>query len=149
MQYHPDADWLEANGYSTDLVKCVHIPEAADLPTPRNINEQPWVVLHELAHAYHDRVLGFDDPEIKEAYKQAVKDGQYESVLHISGRMQRHYGLTDHKEYFAEASEAFFGTNDFYPFVRAELKQHDPKLYELLEEVWDTKRDRDTQATRD
>jgi len=149
MQYHPDADWLEANGYSTDLVKCVHIPEAADLPTPRNINEQPWVVLHELAHAYHDRVLGFDDPEIKEAYKRAVKDGQYESVLHISGRIKRHYGLTDHKEYFAEASEAFFGTNDFYPFVRAELKQDDPKLYELLEEVWDTKRDRDTQATRD
>ena len=25
-------------------------------------------------------------------------------------------------EYFAEASEAFFGTNDFYPFVRAELR---------------------------
>ena len=64
MQYHPSADWLKANGYSTDLVKCVHIPEAADLPTPRNITEQPWVILHELAHAYHDQVLGFEEPRI-------------------------------------------------------------------------------------
>ena len=29
-------------------------------------------------------------------------------------------------EYFAEASEAYFGTNDFFPFVRIELRRHDP-----------------------
>ena len=29
--------------------KCVHIPRAADLATRRNIREQPWVILHELA----------------------------------------------------------------------------------------------------
>jgi hypothetical protein len=39
-------------------------------------------------------------------------------------------------EYFAEATEAFFGTNDFYPFVRAELLQHDPELFKLLETLW-------------
>ena len=27
MQYHPSADWLEANGYATNLARCVHIPE--------------------------------------------------------------------------------------------------------------------------
>ncbi|KPL06474.1 metallopeptidase, partial [candidate division BRC1 bacterium SM23_51] len=70
------------------------------------------------------------------AYRQAVQEGRYASVLHISGKTKRHYALRDHKEYFAEATEAFFGTNDFYPFVRAELKQHDPGLYKLLEEVW-------------
>ncbi len=62
MQYHPNAGWLKANGYSPDLAKCVHLPRAADLATKRNINEQPWVILHELAHAYHDQVLGFDEP---------------------------------------------------------------------------------------
>src|SRR4051794_24943114 len=31
MQYHPSAGWLKANGYSTDLEKCVHLPRAADL----------------------------------------------------------------------------------------------------------------------
>ena len=40
------------------------------------------------------------------------------------------------KEYFAEASEAYFGTNDFYPFVRAELKKHDPEMFRLLEKLW-------------
>ncbi len=29
MQYHPDAGWLKANGYSPDLEKCVHLPRAA------------------------------------------------------------------------------------------------------------------------
>ena len=28
--------------------------------------------------------------------------------------------------YYAETSEAFFGTNDFYPYVRSELRRHDP-----------------------
>jgi hypothetical protein len=144
MQYHPSEDWLRDHGYDPKMAKVVHIPNARGFVGHQSSNDQPWVVLHELAHAYHDRVLGFDDPEIKEAYKQAVKDGRYESVLHISGRMNRHYALTDHKEYFAEASEAFFGTNDFYPFVRAELKQHDPKLYALLEKVLDRQRDRQT-----
>jgi len=26
--------------------------------------------------------------------------------------------------------------NDFCPFLRAELKQHDPVLVDLLEEIW-------------
>jgi hypothetical protein len=69
MQYHPDADWLQENGYATNLVKCVHIPEAKDLLNSRSINEQPWVILHELSHAYHNQVLGFEDPRIMKAYE--------------------------------------------------------------------------------
>jgi hypothetical protein len=45
-------------------------------------------------------------------------------------------GMNDQQEYFAEATESYFGTNDFYPFVRAELKQHDPAVYQLIERVW-------------
>jgi hypothetical protein len=44
--------------------------------------------------------------------------------------------MTDPKEYFAEATEAYFGVNDFYPFVRAELHEHDPGMYQLLEKIW-------------
>ena len=36
----------------------------------------------------------------------------------------------------AEGTEAYFYRNDFYPFVRAELKEHDPTLHDLLVEVW-------------
>jgi hypothetical protein len=32
--------------------------------------------------------------------------------------------------------EAYFGVNDFYPFVRAELKEHDPAGFALMETVW-------------
>jgi hypothetical protein len=138
MQYHPSAKWLKGHGHDPAMAKAVHIPNARNFLKMWRRNKQPSVVLHELAHAYHDRVLGFDDPKIRAAYDRAVKAGCYESVLHIYGKMTRHYALTDHKEYFAESTEAFFGTNDFYPFVRAELKQHDPGMYELLEEVWGT-----------
>ena len=34
------------------------------------------------------------------------------------------------------ATEAFFGQNDFYPFVKAELREHDPEITRVLTEVW-------------
>lgn len=136
MQYHPDADWLKENGYSTNLAKCVHFPRAAELPTPRNINQQPWVVLHELAHAYHDQVLGFDDPRIMLAYERYKKSGHGDATLLFDGTRVRHYALTDHKEFFAEMTEAYFGENDFFPFNRAELMTAEPQIYELLQAVW-------------
>jgi Carbohydrate esterase, sialic acid-specific acetylesterase/Sulfatase len=138
MQYHPDAGWLKANGYSADLEKCVHLPRAADLPTKRNINEQPWVILHELAHAYHDQVLGFDEPRIKEAYEKFKKSGHGEKALLYNGNRVRHYALTDHKEFFAEMTEAYFGVNDFFPFNRAELKEAEPEIFELLKNIWES-----------
>ena len=44
--------------------------------------------------------------------------------------------MSNISEYFAESTEAYFGVNDFYPFVRAELKEHDPAMFSLLEMVW-------------
>jgi len=46
------------------------------------------------------------------------------------------YGLTDPKEFFAEMTEAFFGSNDFQPFNRAELRTTEPAICDLLESVW-------------
>jgi hypothetical protein len=138
MQYHPSAGWLKANGYSTDLAKCVHIPRAADLPTKRYINEQPWAILHELAHAYHDQVLGFDDPRIKEVYEHYKKSGHGDKVLLYDGRHVKHYALTDHKEFFAEMTESYFGVNDFFPFNRAELKEAEPEIFDLLKQIWES-----------
>ncbi len=138
MQYHPNPEWLIENGYSRDLAKCVHIPRAADLPTKRNINEQPWVILHELAHAYHDQVLGFDDPRILEAYEKYKKGGHGEKTLLFDGSRVRHYALTNHKEFFAEMTEAYFGENDFFPFNRGELKESEPEIYDLMVRIWET-----------
>ena len=133
-EYHPGADWLRENGYNPEKAKGVEIGNAGRFIEWSK--GQPWMIFHELAHAYHDRVLGFDDERIPSAYKAAVESKKYDDVLHANGRTERAYALTDVTEYFAEASEAFFGVNDFYPFVRAELKRHDPKLEALLGEVW-------------
>lgn len=137
-QYHPSADWLKGNGYSPALGKCVHIPVAADFASVSHQRTQPWSVLHELAHAYHDRVLGFDEPRIKEAYEKYKKSGRGDNVLRHNGARGRHYALTNHKEFFAEMTEAYFGVNDFFPFNRAELKETEPEILTLLADIWET-----------
>lgn len=134
-QYHPNRRWLEDDGYLTEKAKCVEISHARRfLRTTKT--SQPFVVLHELAHAYHDQELGFDQAEVIAAYESAKERGDYEEVLHINGREVRHYALTNHKEYFAEATEAYFGTNDYFPFVRGELRRHDPDMHALIGKLW-------------
>ena len=137
MQYHPSASWLRDNGYSPDLARCVHLPRAADVATARNIREQPWVILHELTHAYHDQFLSFNDARIMQAYENYKKSGRGETALLYSGARVKHYGLTNHKEFFAEMTEAYFGANDFFPFNRAELKESEPEIHAMLREIWE------------
>ena len=137
-QYHPSAGWLKANGYAPELVKCVHIPVAADFASVNHQRVQPWSVLHELAHAYHDQVLGFDHAEIQAAWARFRDSGKYESVLHINGKKTKHYGLTNPMEFFAEMTESYFGHNDFFPFNRAELQREEPEIFELLTKIWGT-----------
>ena len=138
-QYHPSRQWLIDNGYLPEKANAVELSSAKGfLRSSRGY--QPFVMLHELAHAYHDLHLDFNHKGIRKCYDKAMEAGIYDEVLHINGRTLRAYATTDHKEYFAEATEAFFGTNDHYPFVRAELKLHDPALYDVLREVWGVKK---------
>lgn len=138
-QYHPSRDWLVGNGHDPRLEKKVHIPQARDILSREQMLKHPAVILHELAHAYHDQVLGFDHPEIVAAFARAQIAGNYQVVLDHKGGKVRHYALSNHKEYLAEGTEAYFYRNDFYPFVRAELKEHDPTLHDLLDKIWEGK----------
>ena len=133
-EYHPSREFLLAHGYNPDKAKCLEIGNAQKF-VDWSV-DQPAMILHELAHAYHDQVLDFDQPAIKAAYAAAVQSGSYDHVLRFSGKTERHYGLTDHKEYFAEATEAYFSTNDFFPFVRAELHRLDPRIEAILSDLW-------------
>jgi hypothetical protein len=136
-QYHPGAGWLKDNGYSEVLAKAVHIPAAAEFASVEHQRVQPWSVLHELAHAYHDQVLGFDNAEVRAAWERFRDGGKYRSTLHIGGKKVPHYGLTNPMEFFAEMTEAYFGHNDFFPFNRAELQREEPAVFELLRSVWE------------
>jgi hypothetical protein len=133
-EYHPSREWLTMNGYNPDKARAVEIGNAA-----RFLEwslDQPWMVLHELAHAYHDQVLGYEHTEIRSAFQHAKDSGAYESVLRAGGKMERAYALNNDQEYFAELSEAFFGVNDFYPFVRTELARHDAEGHRMIAKVW-------------
>ncbi|MFK7911411.1 MAG: metallopeptidase [Akkermansiaceae bacterium] len=136
MQYHPGGKWLAERGYDARLVKKVHITQATNLLKRDQLLKHPAVILHELAHGYHDQILGFEEPRVMEAYNKAMKAKLYDEVLLFNGRKVRAYAATNHKEYFAEGVESYFYRNDFYPFVRAELKIHDPFLHDVMEQIW-------------
>jgi hypothetical protein len=135
-QYHPSADWLKDHGYSQSLARCIHIPDAEYFAAEQFQREQPWGVMHELAHAYHDQVLGFEHESIHAAWQKFRMQPRYQSVLHMNGKLRPHYALTDPKEFFAEMTEAYFGMNDFFPFNAAELQREDAETFALLAEIW-------------
>jgi hypothetical protein len=138
-EYHPNRDWLVANHRPLPMAKGIEFTNVRIFET--ETKRMPNFVLHELAHAYHDRVLGFDHAGIKAAYEHAKASKSYDAVerWHGDGRpntTERAYAMTDPQEYFAETTEAFFGCNDFFPFTRDELRQHDPETCKLIERLW-------------
>src|ERR1039457_4949108 len=107
MCYHESRDWLSTHGVNPDKTGAVELanPEAFLTWT----HDQSWMVLHELAHGYHQRFLGHDHAGIRRCFEQAKAGKTYESVLRINGKRDRHYPLNNEKEYFAKSTEAFFG----------------------------------------
>jgi dipeptidyl-peptidase-4 len=142
-EYHPDAEWLKENGRNPAMAKGVEVTDTRHFE--REMKRMPNFMLHELAHSYHDRVLGFEQPDIIAAYEHAKAAKLYNRVERSWGdgrpnTFERAYAMTDHKEYFAENTEAFFSRNDFFPFTRGELKKHDLQMFKVLERVWGTTR---------
>ena len=140
-EYHPGAGWLREHGRDPAMVKGIEFTDVRNFEA--ETRRMPNFTLHELAHAYHDRVLarGFDNPEIKAAYERVKASKTYDKVERWFGNgrsntFERAYAMTNPMEYFAETTEAFFSRNDFFPFNRAELKRHDPGMEQLLARLW-------------
>jgi hypothetical protein len=136
-EYHPNRQWLCDHGRDPAMAKAVEFTNTHLFE--KETCRMPFFTFHELAHAYHDQTLGFDNAEIRAAYEAAKKSGRYDKVKRWTGEKtteERAYAMTNAREYFAESSEAYFGRNDFYPFTRTELKEHDPRMYDLLERLW-------------
>jgi len=135
--YHSSKAWLTSNGYPAEMEKSVEIKNIRNFIDWQS--DQPFMVLHELAHAYQDLYLTKMQNKIDLAYQNAVRSGKYESVPYIRGGKQRHYALNNNTEYFAELTEAYFGKNDYYPFNRKDLAEFDPEGYKMIREAWDEK----------
>ncbi|MGB0743201.1 MAG: hypothetical protein ACPGSB_01630 [Opitutales bacterium] len=136
--YHPGKDWLVERGYDPALTRAVQITNARTLIREAKNPNHGSVMLHELAHAYHDQVLGFDQPEILAAYQQFCDSRKFDRTASTYGRQKPHYGLTDHKEYFAEMTETFFTGNNYYPFTHYQLYHEHRPSYKLMQNIWGT-----------
>lgn len=134
--HHPSKDWLSASGYNPEKAGDVEIGNARHF-VEWSLKTQPWMVMHELAHAYHHATREANGPRIAAAFRAAMKAGLYDSVAHVDGRPPRKaYAANNPQEYFAELTEAYFGRNDFEPFDREGLRKHDPGGHDLMRQVW-------------
>ncbi|MHC4177552.1 MAG: hypothetical protein ACYSWU_08600, partial [Planctomycetota bacterium] len=105
--YHDDKKALQQKGLNPDKYRAVGIGNTDCFRRWQDL--QPSVVLHHLACAYIDRVVGMDNKEVAGALEKAVKGGKYNRVLRFDGKHVRHPALLNVKEYFAEMSESYYG----------------------------------------
>ena len=103
MWHHESYEWWSDNGVKPDKPRGVELSNTENFLTWTK--DQPWMVMHELAHGYHTRVLGGGHPGIKHFYETAKPSKNYDSVLEGVKR-ERHYPINNEKEYFAGVSEA-------------------------------------------
>jgi hypothetical protein len=127
--------WIKLRGLNPEKLGCIEICSSTRFL--QGAIRRPWMLMHELAHAWHFKVLGENHAGVLQAYADAMDKKLYDSVEYVEGtKKRRAYAAKNHIEYFAELTEAWFGKNDYFPFTRAQLEQHDPEGYKLMKEVW-------------
>jgi hypothetical protein len=85
------------------------------------------VLLHEMVHAVHHKILGFDNAQIQAAYQQALERGKLE---------RGSYAATNAAEFFAEMSCAYLDKLQYFPRDQVELRKHDPATFQLMVALW-------------
>ena len=85
------------------------------------------VLYHELGHLVQGWVLSSADYiEVRVLYQAALDGGQY----------GRAYAMRNANEYFAEGTMAYFDGDPSTHLARSWLRQNDPELFALLEQVY-------------
>ena len=139
LSYHPGRGWLIGRGYQVpkDPRSMMSLSVKSHY---RDSYRHPFVIFHEMAHGYDFYFIGkgrgYGNKECEANYQRMMKTKTYEKIKIWNGHIGSHYARSNRMEYFAESSEAYFAVNDIYPFVRAELREHDPKMARLIERYW-------------
>ena len=146
--YHNSKEWLASQGYMTEKWHCVELCNYVHYVSWSDQN-QPYMVLHELCHLYHDQALsgGFENPDVKAAYNHAKNEGMYRNTPYRLDSKTVYnidvaYAMNDQQEYFSEICEAYWGENDYYPFNYEDLKSYDTQGFALMEKVWGKRADK-------
>ncbi len=102
-----------------------------------HFEQSPMLVIHELAHAFHKINYEAIDKKIMDTFENAQWENLYEE-LKLGRDLTRYnmYASENAFEYFAELTEAYFGSNDYFPHNRRELKKHDPAGFKMIKSIW-------------
>ncbi|HEV7590279.1 MAG TPA: hypothetical protein VGO40_19370 [Longimicrobium sp.] len=98
------------------------------------------IFIHEFAHTIHLLGLGRDfDTELEGLYKQAMADQRWQDAKGADGKKVAAYAAHDHKEYWAEGVQSYFGCNCGHADPshngingREHLEAYDPGLFGLV-----------------
>lgn len=139
-RFHASRNWLVNNGYILDKLYSIEVSNVGNFLHHTELN-MPNLLLHEIAHLYHLTTLTTNYEPIYQAYLHARENNLYSSVSYHVGNGNYVEGVfspavSDQLNYFAELTEAYFGLNEYYPFNREQLKEHDPQGFAVLEAVW-------------
>lgn len=121
-------------GSETDPVCCT--AEENLLAFPGDPYYQENILIHEFAHNIHLRGMVNVDPTFDARLKKTYDDAM------AKGLWKGKYASTNHHEYFAEGVQSWFDNNrppdHDHNFVdtRVELKEYDPGLAKMCEEVF-------------
>ncbi|ORY01793.1 hypothetical protein K493DRAFT_298236 [Basidiobolus meristosporus CBS 931.73] len=153
---NPNRGFLKLHGLNPDKAGAVILTPEALLNDKCNYN-QPFLLLHELAHAY----MGLN-PEVKQQVTEYFREWLFrlgrtdyyqnaqrrammiwdncqppacETVENRYGR-ERAYALTNQNEFFGVMSETFFGISDFLPSNGWKMRQLDPYTYNFMRKMW-------------
>lgn len=141
----PEFAWLEPKEYwdrrargtgGSETDPYCSAAEENLLAYPGDPYDEECILIHEFAHNIHLRGMSVVDPtfdhRVKAAYDNAIASGLWKGT----------YAATDHHEYFAEGVQSWFNNNrppdDDHNHVdtRVELKEYDPALAALCQEVF-------------
>jgi hypothetical protein len=89
---------------------------------------QKPIVLHELLHAFHNKMMpkGFNNTALLHHYNFAKGGNLYPDDAYL---------MTNEREFFAVTASVFlYGKDDKEPFTRAKLKEKQPDYFNYL--VW-------------
>ena len=124
---------------ATPRAPAVSCAEENLLGHPGDPYETENICIHEFGHAIHEMGMVTLDPtfdeRLKLAYRRAKTNGLWENT----------YAITNHKEYWAEAVQSWFGNNreqdalHNHVNTRQELLDYDPPLATLCREVFGEK----------
>ena len=103
-----------------------------------NRNSPNYIVNIYARKLYNEHLSAVQQHSIKAQYQKS--NSRYAQVYWSNGKKLIRNKVSDAKadavSYFAELSEAYLGTNNYYPFDREELERFDKDGFNLMTEIW-------------